>query len=223
MTAAHTIQVGKVTIGLQTARDWVREYTDAARNETAADPYAYPAYDQYEQDTNNPRRLTDADLLAPVLLNVSVSIRTFYALGRIRDELEAGLATIDPRRPLAELNDSEIAESMQALYGVLDTDPRPHGVRATVLSKVLHRKAPQTLVLHDTWVRKCYVGAGGPVREAKVRTWVKYMTELTVAIRDDIQNQRSSLQQLEAEVPAALSHVRLLDILAWKSKGRCAD
>ena len=219
------VQVGQVTLGLDTALRWVREYTGAERNETATDPYAYPAYDLYEQDTNDPRRLTDADLLAPALLNVSVSIRSFYGLRRMRRELETGLAAVDPERPLAELAESEIAATMQALYGVLDTESRPHGVRATALSKVLHRKAPHALVLRDVWVRACYVGPDGPVRYAKVRTWAAYMTELTVAIRNDIRAQPDVLRQLDAAAgtPGALSPVRLIDILAWKSKGKSTD
>ncbi|MET9317108.1 DUF6308 family protein [Kribbella sp. NPDC003505] len=220
-----SVEVGKVTIGLDTARRWVREYTDVGRNETTTAPYAYPAYDLYEQDTNDPRRLADADLLAPVLLNVNVSIRTFYGLRRIRDELQAGLATIDPKRPLAELDNSEIAETTHALYGVLDTDRRPHGVRTTVLSKVLHRKAPHALVLNDTWVRACYAGADGPVRGAKDLTAVEYMTQLTSAVRKDILNQQAGLALLDAETgtPGVLSHARLLDILAWRSQGRSVD
>jgi hypothetical protein len=48
------------------------------------------------------------------------------------------------------------------------------------------------------------------------------MTELTIAVRNDIRSQPEILVLLDAETgtPGALSQVRLLDILAWKSQGK---
>jgi len=70
----------------------VHEYTDVERILTASAPYAYPAYDTYDDAANNdPLSLTDADLLAPVLLNVRLSVRSYYRLQRIRSRLETGL------------------------------------------------------------------------------------------------------------------------------------
>ena len=48
ITAEH-VRVGKVQIALETAVDSVRDYTDAEVNATRPDPYAYPAYDEYER------------------------------------------------------------------------------------------------------------------------------------------------------------------------------
>lgn len=39
------IQVGSVSVPLATAQQWVTEYTNV-ENTAAANPYAYPAYDQ---------------------------------------------------------------------------------------------------------------------------------------------------------------------------------
>jgi hypothetical protein len=216
------IVVGNVLVPLEQAQQWVCEYTDL-QNVSAPHPYAYPAYDTYESEPNDPRRLSDADLLAPGLLNVPVKIRSYYDLQRIRPQLEAGLANSDLELPLAELDDpARIAAIVTPLYTVLD-DPRckPWNVNATTLSKVLHRKRPQSLVLHDRWVSACYVGPNGPVHPAKKRSWADYMTELTIAIGSDIRSQRAAFNMLEGATspPAVLSHVRLLDIVAWTSKG----
>jgi hypothetical protein len=218
------VKVGHVEIPLSTAVDWVRSYTDIEKNTTRSAPYAYPAYDQYQADEgNDPQRLTDADLLAPVLLNVTPKIRSFYNLQRIRSNLQEALNNPDLERPLAETSDpARIAGMVAPLYAVLD-DPatKPWRVRATLLSKILHRKRPQSLVLHDKWVRACYVGDGKPVPAAKTRTWADYMTALTAAIGDDIRNQPGAFAELDdaTGTPGQLSHVRLLDIIAWKSQG----
>jgi hypothetical protein len=219
---ANDIRIGGVSVPFATAQRWVGEYT-SVENSWSTNPYAYPAYDRYEGERNDPRRLTDADLLAPGLLNVPVKIRSYYGLQRVRHDLEAGLANDDLGLALAEIDDpTRVAAMVRPLYGVLD-DPRrrPWNVNATTLSKVLHRKRPQSLVLHDKWVNACYVGDHGPVGRAKDRTWADYMVEITVAIGNDIRNQLQVFQLLDesTSVPGELTHVRLLDILAWKSRG----
>lgn len=156
---ADGIRVGAVSVPLATAERWVSEYT-SLNNASVANPYAYPAYDRYEGERNDPRVLTDADLLAPGLLNVPVKIRSYYDLQRVRSALEDGLANDDLCVPLAEVDDpTRVAAMVKPLYAILD-DPqtRPWNVSATTLSKVLQRKRPESLVLHDKWVNACYVG-----------------------------------------------------------------
>ncbi len=210
-------------IPLATAVAWLRDYTNEEKTIGSSAPYAYPAYDRYAEATNDPLRLTDGDLLAPVLLNVRLSVRSFYALQRCRQHLQEGLANEDLALPLAEIEDPErITAMVKPLYTALD-DPasKPWGVKGTTLSKVLHRKRPQSLVLHDVWVHACYVGDDGPVPRANERSWADYMTAVTHAIGNDIRSQQAKFDQLDkaADKPGALSHVRLLDILAWKSQG----
>jgi hypothetical protein len=204
------------------AQEWVARYT-AAENESVRKPYAYPAYDHYECEVNDPRKITDADLLAPQLLNVPVKIRSFYGLQQIRAHLEAGLANDDLSLPLADIDDpARVVAMIKPLYSVLD-DPRrrPWNVKATTLSKVLHRKRPKSLVLHDVWVQACYVGSDGPVQWDEDRSWADYMVALTLAIRHDIRTQRDAFDLLDraSGSPGDLTHVRLLDIVAWTSKG----
>lgn len=218
----QNIRVGKVVVPLKKAQEWISHYTDPGRT-SSPHPYAYPAYDTYESNRNDPRKISDADLLAPGLLNVSLKIRSYYDLRSVIPQLEAGLANNDLELPLAQVEDPDrIAAMVNPLYGVLD-DPRlkPRDVKATTLSKVLHRKRPKSLVLHDRWVRECYLGPGGPVYPAKERSWADYMTEISIAIGNDIRTQQAAFELLDDATgsPGTLSHVRLLDIVAWTSKG----
>lgn len=221
-TCTDDIRIGRVVVPFQTASMQIRRYTDAAANLHSGSPYAFPAYDCYDGGTSEPARLTDGDFLSPTLLNVPVKIRSFYGLQRVRELLQDALKNPILERPLAHVSDAQDVESaVGALYAVLD-DPttRPWGVSGTTLSKVLHRKRPKSLVLHDRWVRACYLGDGAPVPHAKNRSWAEYMVLITNAIREDIASQLELFAALDAKTaqPGVLSHVRLLDILAWSSK-----
>lgn len=218
------VRVGGVVLRLDTACEWVRLYTDEEANRTSVHPYAYPAYDTFQaSESGDPTRLTDADLLAPALLNVTPRIRSYYALQAIRPELEFALMNKDLALPLASITDPERIEAMVApLYAPLSGPTKPWNVSATTLSKILHRKRPASVVLHDRWVRACYVGEDRPVPTATTRTWSEYMTAITIAIAEDLRAQPDAFEKLSAATgaPARLTPVRLLDILAWTSKGR---
>ena len=98
-------------------------------------------------------------------------------------------------------------------------------MKATTLSKVLHRKRPNSIVLHDKWVNACYVGTDGPVARTKNRSWAEYMVAITLAIGHDIRTQQDKFKMLDqaASSPGELTQVRLLDIVAWRSKGANAS
>lgn len=213
----QVIQVGKYAIPMSVAVGWVSTYTDAARNLKSTAPYAYPAYDNYLSGANLPNVLSDADLLAPVLLNVNMKIRSFYALQAVRDQLEAALSEPDLSLPLADLGDERIGDLIGALYGVLDVGI--WDIQGTKLSKVLHRKRPSSVALHDTWVKACYVGSDGPVPEAAVgeRSWSEYMVAVSRAMAHDLRNGARQFHEIQAVSRARppLSDLRLLDILAW--------
>src|SRR4051812_45955332 len=115
-----SVKVGTFDAPLSTAVEWVRRYTHADANRMSAEPYAYPAYDLYDAARNDPSCLEDGDLLAPVLLNVQVSIRSFYALQRHREQLQVSLRPDDLARPLADLDHARIRELFGTLYSVLD-------------------------------------------------------------------------------------------------------
>lgn len=213
------IRVGRVEIALGTAMGWVADYTDTERNQTSYAPYAYPAYDRFDGGSDRPDKLTDGDLLAPTLLNVPVKIRSFYALKAAKPRLEQALGNELLARDLASLSDGEVRESVAPLYEILDEEPM-WNVQATTLSKILHRKRPASVVLHDRWVRECYLGSPAVLR-ATNRSWAEYMVLISLAIRDDLSDHEDQFNKLATSSgeAATLSPVRLLDILAWRSKG----
>ncbi|MGD1252690.1 DUF6308 family protein [Mycobacterium seoulense] len=135
----------------------------------------------------------------------------------------SSVAAVSSGVPLAEIDDPiRIATMVKPLYAVLD-DPqtRPWNVSATTLSKVLHRKRPETLVLHDKWVKACYVGDNRPVQLIRGRSWAEYMVAIICAIGEDLRTQPELFQLLDDKTssPGELTYVRILDILAWKSRG----
>ena len=104
------------------------------------------------------------------------------------------------------------------MYSLLD-DPhtKPWGISGTTLSKVLHRKRPESLALHDRWVQACYLGEGAPVPRARSRSWAGYMTLVGQAMARDLRTQPqqfSALQDVSKAQPP-LTDLRILDILAW--------
>ncbi|WP_149480506.1 DUF6308 family protein [Mycolicibacterium sp. P1-18] len=214
------IRIGGFAIPFSKAKSWVAEYTSSGT--TSDEPFAYPAYDCFEAGRNDPTQLTDADLLAPGLLNVPVKIRSYYDLQAVRDDLESALANEDLASPLVDIDDADrVARMIKPLYSVLDGPRRPWNVRATTLSKVLHRKRPESVVLHDRWIRACYAGEKGPVGHDKDRSWSDYMVAMTLAMQHDMRTQRDTFALLDkATGGKRLTHVRLLDIVAWSSKGK---
>lgn len=217
------IRLGGLEIPWVTALDRLREYT-AEANRVSERPYAFPAYDRYGTDRDEPDRLTDGDLMAPGLLNAPVNVRAFYGLQNVRSRLEESLNHPVLEMPLARIHDTaELDFAVRGLYAVLD-DPkeRPWGVKATTLSKLLHRKRPQSVVLHDRWVKDRYVHDAGPVpRRVRGRSWAGYMVSITHAIQADIKSQAEQFARLKADLgeECCLSHVRILDILVWTCRG----
>jgi hypothetical protein len=224
-TGADQIRIGKVTRPLTQAIEWVRAYTDVKRNRTDPEPYAYPAYDHFQAGRDDPNRLSDADLLVPGLLNAPVSIRSFYALQALREPLGSALRQPDLLLPLATIDAPDrIAAMVHPLYAVLDQSSRPHGVLETTLSKILHRKRPHSIVLHDRWIRACYLGTD-TVPHTHHRRSADYMAAVTTAIAADIREQPQAFAALDdaTSTPGDLTPVRLLDIVAWKSHGSSRD
>lgn len=167
-------------------------------------------------------RLNDGDLLAPTLLNAPPSVSAFYQFQKMKDPLQQALAD-HPDAPLVDLDDSTVSAKLHALYSVLDENRKrsgPRGQSGTTLSKILHRKHPESLPLHDRWVRLCYLGTKD-VPRARSRSWAAYMGLVAHAMRDDIARQATEFTQLRnaTQGPLPLTDLRLLDILAWSSKG----
>lgn len=213
----NTIHVGLVNVPLDNAKAYVAAYTDSVSAE-AKKPYAYHAYD-FLDTGSKPDELNDGDLLAPALLNSAPSVSAFFRLRAMKDDLQQALS---PDAPIARMTSQEIEEHVAPVYTVLDTDRVTHsgyGLSGTTLSKVLHRKRPQSLCLHDRWVRLAYLGTEG-VPKVKRRSWAQYMTLVSQTMARDIQSQERHFVELHrAVVGEPVSDLRLLDILVWSSRG----
>jgi len=141
------LKIGNRDVSMRDAKNWVSEYTSAPKD--LKKPFGFPWYDRY--DTGNSNLLVESDLLAPVLLNVRISIAAFASLSRITPELNKILETIDTE---AALVDSDDLLPIHELFAVID-DCKPFGVLGTTLAKVLHRKRPGFIPLYDSAVESC--------------------------------------------------------------------
>lgn len=213
------IRVGGTIIPVGMAGDWLSSYTDSARHSSKS-PSAHPAYDHLDTGSA-PDELNGGDLLAPTLLNAAPSVSAFYRLQAMSAPLEVALSRC-PVDPLASVAEDTIREVVGNLYAVLDEDHKSHpahGVGGTTLSKILHRKRPAFLCLNDQFVWSCYV-ENGPIPRVRSRSWANYMVELALAMRNDLIEQSEEVQALREHVRGeGISDLRILDILAWTSKG----
>ncbi|MDQ3479739.1 MAG: DUF6308 family protein [Actinomycetota bacterium] len=207
---SDALTVGGRVVPYEQARDIVAEYVTPSD-----EAYAYPAYDGYRTN-DDPDRLADGDLLAPTLLNVSISIRTYTDLHRRRDEIEAALASV-PDIDLADATADQCAE-IASVFSILDTEPRPHGALLTTMAKILHRKRPATIPLYDELVRSVYQ----PFRIAvdPDRSWQEFVRLFISEVRADLAAAPAAWTALAALTPSGgppISRLRALDIVAWRA------
>lgn len=199
------------------------EATEIVERHVQGEPgfYGFSVYDDYFTN-GDPDTICDGDLLAPVLLNVRMSISTFARLRASAGEIKRGLHGVRDI-PLADADDSVVA-AIGSAYSVLD-DRRPKGVRGTTLAKILHRKRPQTIPLYDEHVRLVYQ-EGGRIPVNRDRSWVEFMTLFAAAVREDLAaapDGWSGLCDLAPPGGPRLTPVRALDIVAWGLGARRAD
>jgi len=212
----ETLRVGGRIVDFKDAVTWLTDYFNETRNFVHSRPYAYPAYDGL-QTGSGPDELNDGDLLAPGMLNASVTVRGFYSLQRVRGIMESGLKLTGRAVTLSQaVDDGSLQHRMQSLVGVLDAEKLP-GIRLTSLTKVLHRKRPEFMPLHDQFVRVCYYGKDNPVRPVRRRSNVDYFVAMASAIDADVRRQSVVLEKLRAEAGANVSLLRIIDVLAWKA------
>lgn len=177
--------------------------------------WAYPWYDGFDvQHAAGP--LVDADLLAPLLLNVRISITTYAALQAVRPRLQSALDSISPELSLADATPEQVA-GLGELFAVLD-DPGVPGARGTVLSTMLHRKRPALIPLYDEQVRSVYQdGPDAPVPPAtEPRPWREFWGLYSLAVQADLKRELPFWQRLAALAPGPpITPLRALDIVAW--------
>lgn len=175
--------------------------------------YAWPAYDGLV--TNGSPALVSGDLLAPALLGAHVDAGRFSALQEMLPRL-AGVADLPPGA--LEDADDDTVDAVAALFGVLDEARYAgRGVRGTIVSKVLHRKRPDLVPIYDSRIFAAYT-APGVIERVPERSWVSFMGQLCRVMRADLQDTAdrfAELEQVAAGRGAALSRLRILDVVVW--------
>lgn len=214
------LRVGSHEVAVDDARKLVRGYLNGEFGS-----YAYPSYDGFRTN-DNPDELCDGDLLAPVLLNVKVKIRTFAYMRACSGKLDTELQAVPKDLELSRAEEADL-RAVGRLFSILDSDARPKGTRGTTLSKILHRKRPLIVPLYDRNVRGIYMdGTDAPIGVDRRRSWEEFIYQLARAIRDDLNRAPHIWDELARLTPSdgpRISPLRALDILAWRLGTRATD
>jgi len=205
----NELRIGGQIVDRDEALNHARDYL------TSGTQWAYPSYDGFDAEhAHGP--IVDADLLAPLLLNVNrISISTYEALQGVRQQLQERLDLIPADRSLVDAS-AEDLEDLGLLFGVLD-GAGISGARGTVLSKVLHRKRPGFIPLYDRQVGRVYQeGEEPPVPAVRGRTWQQFAPLFAAAVEVDLRRELSLWQEISALAPShPITPLRALDIVAW--------
>ena len=207
--AGKALRIGGVEIDHGLALESARSYL------SRRDRFGYPAYDSFGSE-GGPWQISDADFVAPVLLNAEMNSRTFYALDGIRPHLERWLVDIPLDARLVEAGPAEL-ERLGELFSVLDSDDLAVDARGSILAKVMHRKRPAFIPLYDRFVDYCYRGSeGAPISKDRRRSWREFLPMLGQAIITDLTAGREFFDEVAdlAKAPV-ITTLRALDIVAW--------
>lgn len=209
------LSVGARRVDPSQAQAWIARHCESDVN-------GWPNYDRYDSGTDD-SSLSEADLLAPALLNVSIRLDTFPGLKkqltRLNHDLQnvprnAALSEADVSGPHLHLADDGELASAAAAFSLLDQQ-RPKGVGLTKLAKILHRKRPRLLPLYDQYVKACYClpgeGVAAVIPPSRGRSHIAFVTELMGAMRQDLANPRWR----DLDLPHGMTTLRALDIVAW--------
>lgn len=208
------IRVGNRSVSTDHALTYAQRYLC-----TPDENWAYPGYDAYLRDTAS-APLSEADLLAPILLNVQhMKLQTYYGLLRELPRLQLLLDELDPALMLEQASEDDLAVLGQFFSGI--DDARLHGTSGTTMAKILHRKRPRLIPLYDKQVGSCYQhGVDAPVPLEQGRRWDAFMPLFARAVRNDLIEHMSFWKQvcaLAADPP--ITPLRALDIVAWSVGG----
>jgi hypothetical protein len=204
------IRVGSQHVTARDALRWAEIYLEQREHESS-----YPAYDGYRAG-QRADPLDGPDLLAPVLLNVPLTLQAYHGLDGLRENLNAGLAGI-PSDANLEIASCSQMTLVGRLFGVLDRG-RPPGVRATLLTKILHRKRPGLIPLYDRQVRACYqTGREAPVPLDPDRSWENWIILVAQAMKEDLLRHQQLWLDITklARTAVPITPLRALDIVAW--------
>jgi hypothetical protein len=210
----NDVRVGGVRVPLNDALSSAEDYLTGRHG-----LWAYPAYDSYSGSRSE--SLGDADLLAPVLLNVNhLTLRAYYGLQKACDRLNQVLEQI-PLSLTLDGDDAQVRDYLPhigKLFSILD-EPELPDVGGTILAKILHRKRPAFIPLYDANVLYCYRDAPqAHIPHDRNRTWAQFMVLLAQSIRADLRAQPEVWERIAAYAQKPpINRLRALDIIAWRA------
>ena len=191
----------------------LRSYTDPHGNR------AFAAYDRL----GSPNRLEPVDLLAPAILQAPVRgefiIAMYQAQGtyrQLRVALEAVVAESTGRARFEEQDLTDDDNSWSLVREALRASDSTPGIKASIVTKILHRKRPNLVPIFDSKVAQYY---GLSTRAP----W-----ELWPLIQGDVIENAPFLDDLAGGTLTPdnrpLSRLRTLDIVIWEhmTSGECA-
>ena len=203
------VRIGGVEVERELALESARSYL------SRRDRFGYPAYDSFGSE-GGPWRVSDADLVAPVLLNAEMNSRTFYALEGIREHLEAGWSMFRSMpgwsRPVRRNWPSSASCSRCWTPTICRSTPADR-----MLAKVMHRKRPAFIPLYDRFVDYCYRGVGERAHPEGPQAG---LARLPAAARPGHHRRPAGGSGLLREVAGlangpVITPLRALDIVAW--------
>lgn len=191
----------------------LRTYTDPRGNR------AFAAYDRL----GAPNQLDPVDVLAPGILQAPVRGQHVIAMfqpdgpfAELRQALQAVLA--DEAATLARFEEQDL-NSPDGPWGLvrnaLRASDRTPRIKASIVTKILHRKRPHLVPIFDSKVAQFY-GA------TPARPW-----DLWPLLQQDVQQQGSFLDRLAYRITTPdgrpISRLRTLDIVIWEhmTSGQC--
>jgi hypothetical protein len=189
----------------------LRRYTDPAENR------AFQTYDRL----GDPGRLEPVDFFAPALLNASVRGMDVIAMHRpdgayreLRDAMSRVVS--DPSTSEARFEDQDLAAEtgpwalVRAALVASDSTP---DIKASKVTKILHRKRPALVPIFDSKVASFY---GVP----RTRPWL-----LWPLLQAEMRAHGGRLRELARNYPTpdrrTLEGLRALDIIVWEHSQGC--
>lgn len=209
------IRIGGVDIDREQALAAAGQYLAAQGHR-----FGYPAYDIFDSGAG-PFHVGDGDLLTPVLLNVPMSIKNFYSLAALREELDDWLLRVPVDARLMDAGPGELTV-LSELFGLLDAETRRPHIRGSILAKVMHRKRPAFVPLYDRHVDHCYrMAESAPIKPNPRRSWQDFVPMLGQAMIVDLRREAEVLAEVVAMASApVITPLRALDIVAWQAGRR---
>jgi len=185
------------------ALDSIRRYCGLGWSGGPSETWAYRYFDLVPSES--PDEVTPVDVLAAAALHPGLSRNDLgFFVDRAHD-LSMWLKEVPVDLALAEADDELLAH----LNSLTDFD----GASFTLLTKVMHRKRPQLVVMLDRHIIDWYRPVTGE-RSAKP-AWSPILRSMRADVTDAEQSLAAIADALRSEMETPPSAIRMIDIAIW--------